>query len=295
MVVKCYIKLIRPHQWLKNGFIFLPMFFSGNILETEYWQNCIWAFIAFSLMASSIYCINDIKDVDADRRHPKKCGRPIASGAVSVTMAWVITIICFLTSYVIIFHELKSSLWGGVTIVTLYFVLNLAYCFKLKQFAIIDVFIIATGFVLRLILGGTVCSIWLSPWIVCLTFLLTLFLAFAKRRDDVVLHEHKGIVVRKNILRYNSEFMNQTLGILASITIVCYIIYSVSPDVELRIGSQYVYVTSIFMLAGILRYLQLAIVDQRSGSPTKVLLKDRFIQACIICWIMTFAFIIYFQ
>lgn len=287
------LKLIRPQQWLKNSFIFLPMFFAGRLTYVYCWGQSLWAFLAFSFIASAIYCINDIKDVEADRKHPRKCHRPIASGAITVNTAIVITIIMTILSYLIFFTELTSSLWGGVGVISLYLVLNLTYCFGLKQYAIIDVFIISLGFVLRLALGGIVCDIWLSPWIVCLTFLLALFLAFAKRRDDVLLHEQEGILARKNIVRYNSEFMNQTLGILASVTMVCYIIYSVSPDVEMRLGSGYIYITSIFVLAGILRYLQITIVDRRSGSPTKILMKDRFIQATILGWIVTFFLIIY--
>lgn len=257
------------------------------------WINCFWAFVAFSFIASGIYCINDVHDKSIDATHPKKKTRPIASGLISIPAAMIISITLIGISYVTIFFGLKSTLYGALVIITTYFILNLAYSFQLKKYAIIDVFIIALGFVLRLVLGGVVCAIWLSPWIVCLTFLLTLFLAFAKRRDDVILHEKAGIVTRKNVLRYNSDFMNQTLGILAAITMVCYIIYSVSPDVEKRLGNHYIYITSIFVLAGILRYLQVTIVEEKSGSPTKILLRDRFLQLCIVGWIMTFLLIIY--
>lgn len=172
--------------------------------------------------------------------------------------------------------------------------LNIAYCLKLKLFAIIDVFIVASGFVLRLVAGGVACDIWLSPWIVSLTFLLALFLAFAKRRDDVVQYELKGSITRKNVNRYNRAFLDQVLGLIGAIIIVCYVMYAVSPDVEARLDSQYVYVTSVFVLAGILRYLQLTIVDSRSGSPTAVLYRDRFIQSCVACWILMFMFILYY-
>lgn len=126
-----------------------------------------------------------------------------------------------------------------------------------------------------------------------MTFLVALFLAFAKRRDDVVLHQETGLITRRNIVRYNIEFMNQVLGLIGAITIVCYIIYTVSPEVETRLGSQYVYVSSVFVLAGILRYLQVAIVDVCSGSPTKILMHDHFIQACVVLWIAVFIIILY--
>ena len=126
-----------------------------------------------------------------------------------------------------------------------------------------------------------------------MTFLLALFLAFAKRRDDVVIYQDTGVSARKNVNRYNLEFMNQTIGIIASITMVCYIMYTESEEVVERMHTQYLYATSVFVLAGIVRYLQITIVDVKSGSPTKVLMKDRFVQLCIIGWILTFILILY--
>ena len=171
--------------------------------------------------------------------------------------------------------------------------MNIAYCIKLKQIAIVDVFIIAVGFVLRILVGGFATGIYLSHWIVLMTFLLALFLAFAKRRDDVVMYEDSGVKMRKNVNRYNLAFMNQLIAVVACLTMVCYIMYTVSPEVIERFHSSYIYVTSIFVLAGIIRYLQLTIVDVKSGSPTKVLLKDHFVLACIVGWIVTFVIILY--
>jgi 4-hydroxybenzoate polyprenyltransferase len=171
--------------------------------------------------------------------------------------------------------------------------MNLAYCIVLKHLAIVDVFIIAVGFVLRILMGGCATGIVVSHWIVLMTFLLALFLAFAKRRDDVVMYENTGIKARPNVNRYNLQFMNQSIGIVASITMVCYIMYTVSEEVIARLDSRYVYVTSIFVLAGIIRYLQVTMVDVKSGSPTKVLMKDRFVQLCLLCWVVSFAVILY--
>lgn len=156
-----------------------------------------------------------------------------------------------------------------------------------------DIFVIAIGFVLRIMAGSIATGIALSHWIVLMTFLLALFLAFAKRRDDVVMYQENGVLVRKNVNRYNLAFMNQAITLTSGITMVCYIMYTVSPDVIDRFGSHYVYLTSIFVLAGLIRYLQITIVDVKSGSPTKVLMKDHFIQACIVCWILFFFAIIY--
>lgn len=174
-----------------------------------------------------------------------------------------------------------------------YIILNIAYSLKLKHLAIVDVFIIATGFVLRVLAGGLATDIHITHWIVLMTFLLALFLAFAKRRDDVVMFESSGVETRKTASQYNLSFLNEAISIVASITMVCYILYTVSPEVVERFNSPYVYLTSLFVLAGIIRYLQITIVDVKNGSPTRVLLHDRFIQGCIICWIASFALIIY--
>ena len=287
-----YLQLLRPAQWIKNVFVFLPMFFSGNMLIASMWGYSLAAFFAFSFAASAIYCLNDIRDVEADKIHQKKRLRPIASGAVKVSSAYILMAISAILS-------LLTALllpWGIpslASIIALYLVLNVAYCFKLKQVAIIDVFTVSIGFVLRILAGGIACGIWVSPWLACMTFILALFLAFAKRRDDVIIREQTGVVVRKNILGYNSSFLNQTLGILAAVMMMCYIIYAVSPAVTARFNCEYLYVTSVFVLAGILRYLQVAMVETRSGSPTKVLLHDRFLQIDLLCWIITFITIIY--
>jgi len=283
------IKLLRPQQWLKNGFVFLPMFFSGNLLNAWCWMQTLLAFLAFSFMASAIYCLNDIRDVEADRSHPRKCSRPIASGEIPIPLAWAAMAGCVGLSVsvgVLCGYSVALVIAG-------YFLLNILYCYKLKHIAIIDVFVIAVGFVLRLLAGSMACRIWLSPWIVSLTFLLALFLAFAKRRDDVILMEETGVVVRKNIVRYNRAFLDLTLGLIGAMTMMSYVMYTVSPEVVARLGCSYVYVTSVFVLAGVLRYLQLALVDCKSGSPTKVLVNDRFIRCCVMGWLISFAIILY--
>lgn len=290
------IQLMRPQQWLKNLFVFLPLFFDRHLFDLEYLLPCVLMFLAFSLAASGIYCFNDIRDAEADRLHKEKRHRPIASGAVSPTTGYIVMASCWLVAAVLL--ALIPRVGGQDTpwlylVVGGYVLLNIAYSLKLKQLAIVDVFIIAIGFVLRVLAGGMAAGIFLSHWIVLITFLLTLFLAFAKRRDDVVTLEESGVAMRPSVNHYNLAFMNQAISIIASITMVCYIMYSVSPKVVERFNSPYVYLTSLFVLAGIIRYLQITIVDVKSGSPTRVLLKDRFIQGCVICWIVSFALIIY--
>lgn len=290
------IKLLRPQQWLKNAFIFLPLFFDGKMLDINYLIPSIVMFFAYSFAASGIYCFNDIYDVEADRLHPKKCKRPIASGDISKGFSYVLMGICILVSLLIVWYNPWKVGGGGFcvgSIIVFYVLINIAYCVKLKQLAIVDVFIIAIGFVLRVFAGGFATGIYLSHWIILMTFLLALFLAFAKRRDDVLMYENTGVKARRNVNRYNLEFMNQAITIIASITMVCYLMYTVSPEVIVRFRSSYVYMTAIFVLAGIIRYMQITIVDVKSGSPTKVLMKDHFVQICIVGWIMIFAIILY--
>ena len=289
------LRLMRIEQWMKNTFIFLPLFFDRHLLEWSYWQPSLVAFFSFCFAASGIYCFNDIHDVEADRLHPKKCKRPIASGAISMVQGYVITVLCWLISAGLILTDIFALqnftyLW---LIILSYVLMNLAYSAKLKQIPVLDVFIIAIGFVLRVFAGGINANIYMSTWIILMTFLLALFLAFAKRRDDVVEWEATGTTRRKGIDKYNTVFMNQAMTIVATLTMVCYIMYTISESVMARIGNSYLYLTSIFVLAGIIRYLQITIVDVKSGSPTKVLLKDHFIQLCIAGWLIVFAIILY--
>ena len=286
-----YISLIRPHQWLKQVFIFLPLFFDKKLLQVEYIVDALWAFFAFSLAASAIYCLNDIMDIEADRLHPKKRLRPLASGQISKPQAYTIMAMLILSSITAAYFAFDKLYLLGI--IAGYIVLNIGYCIKLKHIAIVDVFIIASGFCLRVAAGGVATNIWISQWIILQTFLLALFLAFAKRRDDVVIFNRDGNKARKNINRYNLDFLNNAISIVATMTMMCYIIWSVSEDVITRIGTNHLYITAFFALMGVMRYLQITMVDNRSGSPTKVLLKDRFIHLCIAGWIVTFLILIY--
>lgn len=288
--------LLRPHQWLKNGFVFTPLFFSGHAAEWCYvWPGMV-AFVAFCLAASGIYCLNDIHDAEADRLHPVKCLRPVASGAVSKRTAYIIMLAVWLLAFALIaaWSLFSGNAQKGLAATMLsYVAMNIFYCVKLKQIPLLDVFMIAMGFVLRILAGGFVVGIHLSHWIVLTTFLLALFLALSKRYDDVALFEASGVKSRKNISQYNKVFLGPATAVLGSITIMCYILYTLSSDVVERIGSQYLYTTSLFVLAGILRYMQLTFVSQKSGSPTDVLLHDHFIHACILGWVVAFTIILY--
>ena len=288
-----YIQLLRPLQWLKNFFVFAPIFFSNKLLEADFFWPTLVVFASFCLIASSIYCFNDLRDVEADRQHPKKCKRPIASGAVSVKGGYAMMLICTIGAFLLIPLAKSANTPYLYIIVAVYWLMNVAYCIKLKQFAILDVAIIAVGFVMRVLIGGLTTDIWVSHWLVMLTFLVTLFLAFTKRNDDFRLYEQTGTKPRVSITGYNKTFINEATAIIASVTMVCYIMYTMSPEVIERMGTRYVYLTSGWVLAGLLRYLQNMIVFGLSGSPTKSIVKDHFVQFCILGWIASFFAIIY--
>ena len=290
--MKKTLLLIRPQQWIKNGFVLIPMFFGGRLLNVDDAIASVVTFFAFSFVASAIYCFNDIVDVEADRRHPVKCHRPIASGAVSVPTAYALMVILTLLSALLLFF-LPQRAGETAGIVAFYFLLNMAYCLWLKRHAIIDVCTVAFGFVLRILAGGMACDVAVSNWLVLMTFLLALFLSFAKRRDDVLRMNETGEPPRRNTIRYNLTFVNQAITVTGTVTLVCYIMYTVSPEVVSRFHAPYLYLTSIFVLVGLLRYMQLTVVDEVSGDPTKILLRDRFTQAIVVAWIMAFLLIIY--
>lgn len=291
--LKNILKLMRIHQWVKNLFIFLPLFFNRQLTDIQALTSCIIVFFGFSLVASSIYCFNDIADLGADKIHPTKSKRPIASGSISKSAAYVIMTVCLVAGIAILMTDRFRYQTLGVT--AIYFFMNLAYTVKLKHYSIVDAFIIALGFVLRIVLGGVSTGIFLTHWIVIMTFLLALFLAFAKRRDDVIVYRTTNVKARKNVINYNVEFLNAILNITATITVIAYLMYSISEEVTLRFKCNWVYLTSLFVIAGIFRYLQITMVFEESGSPTKILLRDRFIQLCILGWGLSFFMIIYLK
>jgi len=289
MNLSTIIKLMRPHQYVKNLFIFLPLFFALKIAETDLLLQAFIAFIAFSLTASAIYTLNDYHDIEEDRQHPKKKNRPLASGAISKTQAIGIMAILSLLGFALM---LSLSLQAGAILAT-YVLMNIAYSFYLKHIAILDVTIIAIGFVLRLFIGSAVTGIALSMWIVIMTFLLALFLALAKRRDDVLIYLETGKKMRKVIDGYNLPFLDGAMMIMASVVIVSYTLYTTSTEVVTRMDSQYLYLTALFVILGIMRYLQIAFVLKDSGSPTKIVLRDRFTQLTLLGWILSFGWILY--
>ena len=289
MRISDIIKLMRPHQYIKNLFIFLPLFFAARITDTTLLLDAFIAFVAFSLVASAVYTLNDYHDIEEDRRHPEKRHRPLASGAMSKPQAIGVMALLFIAGV-----ALMASLSMPATATLLAYVgINFAYSLYLKHVAILDVTIIAIGFVLRLFIGSAVTGISLSMWIVIMTFLLALFMALAKRRDDVLIYLDSGKKMRKVIDGYNLQFLDTAMAIMASVVIVAYIIYTTSAEVIERIHSGHLYLTALFVIVGIMRYLQIALVQKESGSPTRILLEDRFMQVTLFGWITSFAWILY--
>ena len=292
-MISNYLKLLRIHQWTKNLFLFLPLFFGGEFLNLDKQANVLIAFISFSFMASAVYCFNDIADINYDKLHPRKKFRPLASGQISKRNAYFLMFVFIVTSLTIPVLAMPEKMINFIIVLIVYLIMNLLYSRRLKFIPIVDVFILSLGFVLRIVAGGVAGEVIISHWIIIMTFLLALFLSFAKRLDDLVIFENKGIEPRKNISSYNQTFLNQTITIIATITMVSYIMYTVSAEVIDRFQTDHIYVTAIFVLAGILRYLQLTMVESKSGNPSEVLLKERFIQLCLLGWISTFIYIVY--
>ena len=285
-----YFKLIRVHQWTKNFFVFAPLFFSGQFLNTERLKESAVGFFCFCFAASAIYILNDILDAENDKLHPTKKFRPIASGKINKTTASIIAVL-FLS--VAIIPALIINKWF-LLVLAIYVVINIGYSLGLKQISIMDAFIVSIGFVLRVAAGGVLSNIVVSHWLYMMTFLLALFIAFAKRRDDVLIMNETGSKMRKSIAGYNLEFISSAISILCAVLIVSYILYITTPEVNARFLGKHPYISTVFVILGVFRYLQITMVENNSGSPSKLVLKDRFLQLVIAGWILFFVVIIYF-
>ncbi|PVD53391.1 decaprenyl-phosphate phosphoribosyltransferase [Terrimonas sp.] len=284
-----YLKLLRPKDWAKNLFLYVPLFFSGDIFDTSKIINVFIGFIAFCFIASSIYIINDYGDREDDRKHPEKRNRPLASGKASPAVALIICGILIIAGFAIAYFTNNRFF----ILLSIYFVLNLAYSFGLKNIPILDIFIIAIGFSLRIRSGGALAHVDVTIWMNIMVFLLALFMAIGKRRDDVLIKLSSGVDMRKVVKGYTIDFLNTMLALVSAVMIVSYFMFTVSEGVIKRHHTERLYITALFVMAGIMRYLQIIYVHADSGSPTKILYKDRFIQISILLWMISFYFLIY--
>ncbi len=294
--MKAYLKLLRVEQWVKNLFVFIPLFFSGKIFETTQLFETIFSFIIFSFTASSIYIINDYSDIESDRVHPEKCRRPLASGEISVGRAKLVLVGLVISTIGLIIS--LSDVFGYNVlkfgaVISSYFVMNLAYTFRLKHIAIVDISIIAVGFVLRVLAGGYATGIVVSQWAIILTFVLALVLAVGKRRGELVNTQLLGNT-RKALDGYNIQFADIVLSISVTLAIVSYIMFVISPETQKEFTNK-VFYTFIFVIFAFLRYLQQTLVYNRTESPTKMIYKDRYIQVVLALWGFAFLILIYFK
>jgi 4-hydroxybenzoate polyprenyltransferase len=278
---------LRLEQWIKNLLIFAPLIFAFQWQDSQKWALCFQMFFAFCFISSVIYVINDYCDRNTDKNHPVKRFRPFASG--ELVLKDVVFVVPLLMVLGFFLAGIVST--SSLIILAIYFILNLLYSFWLKHLAIVDVFIVAFGFILRLYAGGESTGIALSHWILLMTFLLALFIALAKRRDDVILHI-QGKDVRKVIDGYSLEFVNASMVLMAAVVMVSYIQYTVSDAVVQRLQTDQLYLTSIFVLFGLLRYMQLTFVEEKTGNPTKVFLTDLILQLNFLAWLAAFIAIV---
>jgi 4-hydroxybenzoate polyprenyltransferase len=300
-MVRGLIKTLRPHQWVKNAFVLAPMFFAKDVFMTVEGVGPVLnlsitgrAFIAtgvFCLLAGAVYTINDLVDVEADRHHPVKKSRPIASGAVPMNiaraMAAVLVVLSLTAAYFID--------WKFAAVAAVYFAQNLAYSFKLKKVAYLDVGIIALGFVLRVLAGGFATGVMVSGYIIGCTALLALFLGFGKRRHELAL-ENAGRQ-RAALEAYGPRSLTVALAITGFATAVTYLFYTLDPDTKARFHTSYLWITVPFTIFGIVRFLFL--VSGRAGrglkaeSPTQEMLRDVPFVVNLLVWVIVVVAIVY--
>lgn len=280
--------LLRLRHWVKNGFVFIPALFA-RALSVDNITTLLLLVLTFCLAASMVYVFNDLLDAPRDRKHKTKKHRPLASGFFSKRQA-----IMVILSLLIAVGWLSSLQIAAVPYLVAYLLLNVAYSLFLKYVAIVDVSIIALGFVLRILAGGAVIGVFVSQWLVTIVFLLASSLAFAKRRHDLALNQENN-QYEARVSVYTLPFLDLALTIMLSITLLAYIIYSLSPEVMQRLNSEYIYVTSFFVFLGILRYLLLVLNPQTAGSPVQLIWRDRVLQLIILAWGLVFYWLIYFQ
>lgn len=282
--------LLRLEHWVKNLFLFIPPFFAARLHEPVVLVRVVLAFLAFSLVASGVYILNDLVDAPKDRLHPDKKKRPIASGAVSTRQAIAVLVLVLAAGTLL-------AAWLGTDLLLLcllYFAINLWYSFYLKDIAIVDIFTISVGFLLRVFAGGAAAGVVVSQWLIVMTFLLALILGLAKRRGEYLVAQD-GASFRKALEGYNLPFLDMSMVVCSTVSIVAYLMYCFSPEVEARIGSDKIYYTGVFVVLGVLRYLQLTLVYNKTESPTRALLRDGFLQLVLAGWVGSFVWLLYLR
>lgn len=280
-----FLRLLRPKQWTKNLFVFSALLFSLNLLHLQDVILTLAGFFIFCLISSCVYIVNDYADREADRNHPEKCNRPLASGQLSPSLALTVGSLLFLVS---LGAAYKLELEFGI-LVTVYFLINVIYTFWLKHIVILDIMTIALGFVLRAIGGGLIIHVPITPWFLLCIMLLALFLAIGKRRHEIVLIQNSDNHVQRKVLaHYSLPLLDQMNGMVTSAIVLCYALFTFTSD-----QSIYLMWTIPFVLYGMFRYLYLVHIEKKGGSPEKLLLEDLHILLTVIGYIVTTVTILY--
>ncbi len=282
-------KSTRPQQWLKNFFVFAPLLFSQNVLNWPLVLKSVLAFCVFCLISGAVYIFNDLRDLEEDKQHPMKSQRPLASGRIKNSHA----VIGFLALSIVGF-ALAATLTGNFFLtVFIYFILQLAYSLRLKHVVILDVFIIAAGFVLRVVAGGFAIEVDLSPWLLICTLLLALFLAMSKRRHELILLQENASAHRPILKEYSPHLLDQMISVVTASIVVTYCLYTISEETVAKFGTTYLILTVPFVIYGIFRYLYLVHQKAQGGSPEMLILKDKPLLLDLFLWILTAGLILY--
>jgi 4-hydroxybenzoate polyprenyltransferase len=282
-------QLLRPTQWSKNTVLFAALIFAKHLFVPSDLLTVALGFLAFCSLASGAYVMNDLRDCERDREHPLKSLRPLPSGRVRRGTAVVLSIALVVTGMLsAIALQPEFGVLAGV-----YFVLQVAYTFWLKEAVILDVMSIAAGFVIRAVAGGVIIGVPVSPWLIICTFLLALFLGFSKRRHELVLLEARATDHRASLKEYSPYFLDQMIAVVTASTVVAYAIYTASPEVREKLGTDKLYLTIPFVLFGIFRYLYLVHQREEGGNPTQLLLTDQPLLIDVLLWIATAALLLY--
>ncbi len=282
--LKGFVKLVRPKQLTKNFSVFAALIFAKHVFEGAYFIKVFAAFICFCLISSCVYILNDIVDVNKDRLHPKKKNRPIASGLIGKNQA--IALLAVLLPAVLFAGFFLDAYFGLV--ISTYFAHNILYSFKIKHIVILDVMAIALGFILRVVGGALVIRVYISPWILLCTLLLSLFLGFSKRRNELVVLAGSADSHRKILEEYSLEFIDNMLSIVTASTVMAYSLYTFMS------GDNYNMMLTIpFVLYGIFRYQYIIYKKNEGGSPEETVLSDMPLIVNILLWLVTSIIIMY--
>lgn len=288
---KDFLQLIRIGDWTKNVFVLLPAFFGGRLaLLWQDWPLAV-TFSGFCFLSGAVYSINDYCDLEADRAHPLKKERPLAAGNIQPKQALLIAAVFSIAGLALGF---TAGIFTGLVFLV-YFTLNVAYSLFLKRIPLLDVLLVASGFILRILAGGFATGIVISHWLLLVAFFLALGLVLSKRYDDLQLMR-RGVSqeIRSAASGYNLRTTGIALVVIFVITAGFYTLYTFTPEVRTRLHSDFVFLTALPVFAGMARYLFLALVRHRSGSPIDLLRKDFFLAASVVAWMGLFAYFLYY-